>query len=102
MQTVVYFGDIWKLLNLVLRSWLTANRSDFLIRCRYRVKVSNLEFDDLSGVLSPDRFLSTAMDSSLASYVKLHGSNRTMSSSSEEVRCLFFFLDDCYGGAGSE
>ena len=94
MQTVVYFGDIWKLLNLVLHSWLTADRSDFLFRCRYRVKVSNLEFDNLFGVLSPYRFWSTAMDSSLASYVKLQVSKTAMSSSSEEAICSFFFLDD--------
>ena len=48
-QTVVYAGDRWKMVHLVLGLWLEADRSDFLLRRHSREGVSVLEVDGVSG-----------------------------------------------------
>jgi hypothetical protein len=50
VQTAVCVGDNWKMVNLVLGSWVKVVRSGFLLRwCR--AGVPKLEFDGVFGVL---------------------------------------------------
>ena len=51
MQIVVCIGGIWEMVDRLLGSWFGVGRCGFLLRHLSRVKVLDLEFDGVSGVL---------------------------------------------------
>jgi len=92
-QTILYSSDSWKMVHLVVGSWLKADGSGSLLRHR-RAWVLVLKFDGVSGDMLPR---SDSFNGNGLSYGKLHWrseklmiSDGAASSSGEEVICLFF------------
>ena len=90
VQMVVCTGDSWKMVHLVVGSWLKADGSGSLLRHR-RAWVPVLKFDGVSGVVLP-------RSDSFNGNGKLMISDGGASSSGEEV-IVYFFFGGCYGGA---
>ena len=93
-QTVVYAGDSWKMVHLVMGLWLKAVSSGFLLQRHRRMGVSDLEFDSVSGdmLLRSDSFIDNGLSYNklLWRSEKLLINDGAASSSGEEMICLSF------------